>query len=266
MINMEFMQTRLLDPKKVHPSRWANRHETSFANDAFKKLKDEIASAGGNVQPIKVRARSDGDFEIVFGHRRHKACKELGLELLATLVDLNDRGLWEEMERENRSRADLSPFEQGCQYKVALAEGLYPSTRKLAEAIGVDVSQAAKVIRIANLPKDVISAFASPNDIQVNWAGDLEAAYKRDPAGIAARAKRVQESAGARPKPKAIFATLVDTGGVEPFHTQKLVIRNAARQELATINRTQAGYSIEIKANDLKVADIESALRKLLGA
>ena len=46
---------RLLEPSRIAPSRWANRHETSFADAEFALLKEEIRSAGGNVQPIKVR-------------------------------------------------------------------------------------------------------------------------------------------------------------------------------------------------------------------
>lgn len=263
---MAVMKTHVLNPEDVRPSRWVNRHESSFSSTEFRKLKEEIASAGGNVQPIKVRPIDGSKFEIVFGHRRHRACRELGLPVLATVIEMDDRTLWGEMERENRFRADLSPFEQGCHYKVALAEGLYPSTRQLAQAIGVDISQAAKVIRIASLPKKIISAFDSPNDIQVNWVGALEAAYERDPSGVGDRAKRIQKAPGTRPKPKEIFMALVDTAGVEPFHTQKLVIRNAAKKQLATINRSRAGYSIEITTTDLKVADVEAAVRKLLGA
>jgi len=46
---------RLLDPKLIRNTEWANRHESHFATAAFLKLKDEISSSGGNVQPIKVR-------------------------------------------------------------------------------------------------------------------------------------------------------------------------------------------------------------------
>jgi ParB family chromosome partitioning protein len=169
----EVGMTKLLDPLLVLPLRWANRHESSFLGADFEALKKEIASAGGNVQPIKVRPTSDGQYQIVFGHRRQRACRELGLPVLAAIVSIDDRELWEEMERENRNRADLTPYEQGCHYRQALNEGLYPSIRKMAMSIGVDVSQAAKVIRLADLPREVIAAFPTPGAIQVNWATAL---------------------------------------------------------------------------------------------
>ena len=52
---------RLLEPSRIAPSRWANRHETSFADAEFAQLKDDIRSAGGNVQPIKVRPVPSGE-------------------------------------------------------------------------------------------------------------------------------------------------------------------------------------------------------------
>jgi hypothetical protein len=72
-----------LDSKLVKPSRWANRHALSFSGPEFATLKAEIADAGRNVQPIKVRplAVQPGqpqEYEIAYGHRRHRACLELG--------------------------------------------------------------------------------------------------------------------------------------------------------------------------------------------
>jgi len=46
---------RKLDPSTIRPSKWANRHAASFLTVDFEELKAEIAAAGGNVQPIKVR-------------------------------------------------------------------------------------------------------------------------------------------------------------------------------------------------------------------
>lgn len=168
-------RAQLLDPSSIRPSRWANRHESTFQSVEFVKLKEEIAAAGGNVQPIKVRQDvTRGGYEVVFGHRRLRACQELGLPVLAIVVSIDDRSLWEEMERENRSRANLSPYGQGRHYKAALDQGLYPSIRRLAEVINVDVSQASKVIRIADLPDVVINAFSSPRDIHLIGLRSLE--------------------------------------------------------------------------------------------
>lgn len=67
--------TRLIDPTKIRRSRWANRDARHFESEDFRLLKEEIASAGGNVQPVKVRPVAvpgdDGaEYEIVYGHRQ----------------------------------------------------------------------------------------------------------------------------------------------------------------------------------------------------
>ena len=46
---------QLIDPRQIALTRWADRHPDSFSSQAFLELKQEIESAGGNVQPIKVR-------------------------------------------------------------------------------------------------------------------------------------------------------------------------------------------------------------------
>ena len=259
------MGTTQLDPKSIQPSRWANRHPSSYADGAFDLLKREIADSGGNVQPIKVRRTDSDRYEIVFGHRRHQACLELGLPVLATVVsDMDDHTLWQEMERENRARKDLTPFEQGRHYRAALDSGLFPSIRRLAAAVGVDVSQAAKVIRIADLPVEVLSAFRSPCDIQVNWATKLHAALDREPDGVRKHALKLATQSPKSTSKQAFTALTSEGLGVEPFHTPR-EITNAKSGARATITDVQGGYIVRI-AGDVSAVELEAALRRLLKA
>ena len=146
--------TKLIDPKLIVRSKWANRHDLSFTGTEFKGLKEDIRSQGGNVQPIKVRnlMGDAGKYEIVFGHRRHQACLELGIDVLAMIDDLDEKKLFIEMDRENRQRKDLRPYEVGAMYAKALDEGLFSSARKLAEEVGMDHSQLSKALNLARLP------------------------------------------------------------------------------------------------------------------
>jgi ParB family chromosome partitioning protein len=88
------------------------------------------------------------------------------------------------MERENRGRKNLSAWEQGCMYRKALDEGLYPSLRKLAESVKVDVSLVSKSVSLARLPEAVVAAFPSPLDIQFRWAQPLAEALQKDRMGF----------------------------------------------------------------------------------
>jgi len=202
---------RLLDPAQIGRSRFANRHASSYLGDEFERLKREIMEAGGNVQPIKVRPGKGGDesaYEIVFGHRRHEACRQLGLPVSAVVDNLDDRTLFVEMDRENRERADLSPWEQGVMYLKALDQGLFSSNRQLATALAIDPSNLGKSLSLAKLPEDVVAAFATPLDIQLRWAPLLNKALEDDPAGLLKRAGEMAAHRGAR-GPKAVLGYLV---------------------------------------------------------
>lgn len=185
---------RRLDPTLVEPSRWANRHQDSFAGPEFESLKLEIAAAGGNVQPIKVRPLPGDRFEIVFGHRRHRACLDLGLQVAALIESIDEKTLFAEMDRENRLRADLRPYEQGEMYRRALEEGLFPSLRALAEAVGVDAGNASKAVALARLPNDILDAFPSRLDLQYRWATVLSKMLAEQGDMLRQRAKDISRA------------------------------------------------------------------------
>lgn len=269
---------QLMDARTIVPSHWANRHPDSFAGADFEALKHEIQDTGGNVQPIKVRplapGRTEGadgaaHYEIVFGHRRHRACLELGLPVLAIVQDLKDQDLFVHMERENRGRQSLSAWEQGRMYLRALNEGLFPSNRQLAAAIGRDVSDIGKALRIAQLPPEVVGAFPSPNAIQFRWAADLQKALEKNADAVLCAA-RDAGVADKRPSAGEVFQAL----------TACLKDRAPKRRSLAvwemdfgegrrgTIKADAAGRTvIELDPHVLPESQwkaVESALRKLL--
>lgn len=193
------LPTRRLDPQLIHPTRWANRHEAAFRTAAYAGLKSDIEQAGGNVQPILVRPKADqpGHYEIVFGHRRHAACRELGIPVLAAIATepLSDTEVFAAMDRENRERQDLSPYEQGLMYQRALDDQLYPSQRRLAEALGVSHTWVRKALAVAELPPAVIACFRSPLEIQHRHATRIAAALETDRRGVLRRADKSRDHA-----------------------------------------------------------------------
>ncbi len=254
---------QLLDPTLVASSKWSNRAPESYRGLPYESLKRDIGEHGGNVQPIKVRRTADR-YEIVFGHRRHRACLELGVPVLALIADVDDRTMWQEMERENRHRSDLSPFEQGCHYKLALDQGLFPSIRSMAAAIGVDASQAAKVLKIAELPEEILDAFGSPHAVHVNWAGALHKALARDPEGALRRARNVVSDKPGRLSYSGILAAITRDASVEPFHAISLEIKDPSGLRLACIRREKGSYQIELRADGISLKSVEDAVRRLV--
>lgn len=182
------LPVKLIPAEAIKPSKWANRSAIGFESVEFEALKAEIGSAGGNVQPIKVRPKpgSESEYEVVFGHRRHRACLELGLPVLALIEETSDADLFKEMDRENRARQDLSPWEQGMMYRRALEEKLFPSQERLARELGVDAGNVSKALRLAMLDERLVKAFRSPLELQYRWAKPLSEAFVRDPDGVLA--------------------------------------------------------------------------------
>jgi len=239
--------TRKLEPRQVLPSKWANRDESHFSTASFERLKNEIHSAGGNIQPIKVRplpvqAEGQPAWEIVYGHRRHRACLELGLPVLALIEPaMKDAELFVEMERENREREDLSAWEQGIMYMRALEMGLFPSAKQLAAAIDRDMGNISKAMALAKLPADVVRAFGSPLNLQFRWATALKDAHQRDPETLIDTAREL----GARtppPAPAEVFALLTSaSAGSSPAKLQPTTWSNDNGDKAAVLTFDRRG-------------------------
>lgn len=215
----------LLDPSQIVASRWANRIAASFDSAEFQQLKDEIAQSQGNVQPIKVRPLSNqsGRFEIIFGHRRHRACAALHLPVLALIEAATDAELFKQMDRENRMRADLSPWEQGTMYRLALNDGLFSSREQLARELGIDAGNLSKALRLAELDPAVVSAFGTPLELQYRWAKPLADALQSDRSRVLALAKSLSATPNSL-SPKEVFESL--TGMVRPAISSESVLVN----------------------------------------
>lgn len=277
---------RRVDPRQVVRSRWANRDEAEFTTEDFAAFKAEIESAGGNVQAIGVRpargvfngqtppqdstakqvfgGHAAETYEIVFGHRRHRACLELGLPVCVVVQDIDDRELFQVMDRENRQRKNLSAWEQGSMYRKALDEGLFPSLRRLAEVLGVNLSAASQSVTLARLPPEMVKAFRTPLDIQFRWASPLAEAVRKDPEGVLERARALTAVPVAERKAKAVLAALLATGPALAAGAGPVVIEKDGRVVALLKPKRNGGLNIDIQqpVDPVKATGI---IRKLLG-
>jgi ParB family chromosome partitioning protein len=248
------LPTRKLAADSIKPSKFANRIERSFEGPSFDAFKQEILSAGGNVQPIKVRRIGAENYEIVFGHRRHRACLELGLQVLAMIQeDMSDKDLFEEMSRENEQRKDLSAYELAMHYRRGIDLKLYRNWSEIAAVLGKTKSLMSRYSALAELPDAVVNAFRSPSDIQPKWAEKLRQVIDVDSAAVMSAAKAV---AGTSLPPRAVFEALV----------------NQTAQKFTRVNFPFGGWSetntkaiIEIEKSKLSPEKLDS-LRVFLGS
>ncbi len=252
------LPTRKMDPKVIRPSRWANRHETAFLTSEFAGLKADIEHAGGNVQAILIRPipNEPGQFEIVFGHRRHRAALELGIPVLASIwtEELGDAALFTAMDRENRERADLSAYEQGVMYRRALEENLFPTQRQLAEALGVSHTWVRKAMSVAQLPQAVTDCFRSPLEISFRHAEIINAALELDRRGVLKRAEKVR---GLMISPALVVARLRDAKpGYDKVERLELSVDG---EPVGFLMRAKTG-AVTISVNAKAVSETDSEL------
>lgn len=259
------MPTRKLDPKSVRASRWANRHEASFATPEFAGLKNDIEQAAGNVQPILVRqltstAAEPQTYELVFGHRRHRACLELGIPVLAIIWEgeLSELDLFAAMDRENREREDLSPYEQGVMYKRALDEGLFSAQRRLADHLGVSHTWVRKALLVAQLPPAILECFRSPLEVTHRHAERLSAALDADARGLLKRAEKLR---GQALSASSVVDRLLDSASQVRRNDRLNLLAGEVRIGKATRGKDGA-IIVELRPEGLAAASRE----KVLGA
>jgi len=247
-----------LDPNRITPSELANRLPESFEDKAFSQLVQEIREAGGNVQPIKVRPTQlpGFDYEVVFGHRRHRACLTLGLPVLAVIEPVSTQAMFLEMERENRERKNLSAYEQGLMYQRALDMGLYPSQRALADAIGRDAGFIGRARQVVGLPAPILEAFASRNDIQFLHGKPLMDAWAKNPKALSQAAQELKQAheAGKKISANQVVKTLVAVadagGGLHDATPPETSIQHQGR-EIGSLARKGKQMVLTLEANAL---------------
>ncbi|WP_282092785.1 ParB/RepB/Spo0J family partition protein [Epibacterium ulvae] len=109
----------------------------------------------GVLQPLIVRPRPGGMYEIVAGERRWRAAQGAKLHEVPVLIrDYSDVEMMEVAIIENIQRADLNAMEEAMSYKQ-LMEKFGHTQEKMAEALGKSRSYIANLVRLLHLPDDV---------------------------------------------------------------------------------------------------------------
>ena len=110
----------------------------------------------GVIQPLLVRPRAAGGYEIVAGERRWRAAREAGHATVPAVVrDADDRDTLLLGLVENVAREQLSPVEEARAYAVLLDEfGL--ALGEVAERVGRSKPSVSNRIRLLDLPDDVL--------------------------------------------------------------------------------------------------------------
>lgn len=143
---------RVLDIESIHPStRQPRKH---FDDGRLDEMAETIRNQG-IIQPLVVRVRDGGGFELIAGERRWRAAQRAGLHEVPAVV--REVAEWQAFEMalvENLQREDLNPIEEAESYQRMVAEGGYTQDT-LSTRVGKDRSTIANALRLLKLPPSV---------------------------------------------------------------------------------------------------------------
>ncbi|MGH3472524.1 MAG: ParB/RepB/Spo0J family partition protein [Nocardioidaceae bacterium] len=127
---------------------------TSFDEESMAELVHSVAEIG-LLQPVVVRARGEGRYELIMGERRWRAAQQAGLDEIPAIVrDTSDDDMLRNALLENLHRAELNPLEEAAAYRQLLDD--FGCTHdELAARIGRSRPQITNTLRLLNLSPSV---------------------------------------------------------------------------------------------------------------
>lgn len=141
-----------IDIDAIRPARRQARQ--LFDQEKLEGLADSIREHGV-IQPVLVRKLADGEYELIAGERRWRACKSLGLKTIAAFVkDCPDLEAAAASLIENVQREDLNPLEEASAYRQLMEEFALTQEEVSARA-GKSRPLVANMLRLLGLPPEI---------------------------------------------------------------------------------------------------------------
>ncbi len=169
---------------EIEPNNSQPRRE--FSPEALSQLADSIREHGV-LQPLVVRPRPSGRYQIIAGERRWRAARIAGLTELPVVVrELDDNQTLEVALVENLIREDLNPVEEALGYH-ALSDQFSMTQEQIAKRVGKSRPAVANSLRLLSLPEEII-ALLQNGTLSSGHARALLPLSKEDSLSLARRA------------------------------------------------------------------------------
>ena len=137
-----------IEPNLAQPRRY-------FDEGALEALASSVGERGV-LQPVLVRPRQDGSYELVAGERRWRAAKIAGLATIPALVSAyDDLAALEVGLIENMAREDLNPIEE-ARACATLVQELGLTYRQLGERLGRGSVTVWNLVHLLDLSEEII--------------------------------------------------------------------------------------------------------------
>jgi ParB family transcriptional regulator, chromosome partitioning protein len=227
----------------------------------------ESIRSQGLIQPVVIRPRVHGGYELIAGERRWRAAIEAGIPTVPAVIrDADDRDTLLLGLVENVAREDLSPIEEARAYAVLLDEfGL--SLGDVAGRVGKSKPTVSNRVRLLELPSDVLE-LVGRGELSEGHARALLSIPDHDARRRLARrivrdgmsvrsAERAAKAAGAATRERR-------TTAVDPVIAQR--VRDAFRALTGFEAKVgAAGLQVALDG-DVQLEELAEALERLLAA
>ncbi len=139
--------TDMIEPNPFQP-------RMNFDQEALEELGESIRTLG-LIQPITVRRKPDGRYQIISGERRFRACRATGMEMIPAYIrDTDDQGMLEMAIVENIQRENLDPIEVAMSYQ-RLIEECNLTQEQMAIRVGKKRASVTNYLRLLKLPAKI---------------------------------------------------------------------------------------------------------------
>jgi ParB family chromosome partitioning protein len=164
------------------------RDYAALSYDRCSSLIESIREEGTNREPVVVRRtpQADHPYELIVGTRRHfsvswlHANNHTEIELVARIETLDDEGAFRLADLENREREDVTDLERARNYRHAI-DAYYNGVRaQMADRLAIPKQNLHNLLQLAELPDEVVAAFAQPADLKVRHGMRLSPLVKDD--------------------------------------------------------------------------------------
>ena len=164
------------------------RDQPGLNAENCRSLIESVATESGNRIPVLVRLNgpdADRPYELLVGSRRRFAVDWLNhngrpeLRLNALIVDLSDEEAFRLADIENRERSDITELDRARSYQAAVDRFYDGVQSRMAQALGLSNSQLSRLLALAQLPEEVVSAFPSRDDLRVRHSEVLTPLLRR---------------------------------------------------------------------------------------
>lgn len=142
----------------------------NFDDGALTDLANNISEVGV-LSPIKVRTIENGRYKIIFGNRRYKACKMIGLENIPCIISdsKNELEIYLEQLAENIQRESFTPIEEAEAFDRMINNPEFRASSKfISGKLGKSEAYIRKKLDLLKFGKPVRDLIISGSEIKQN--------------------------------------------------------------------------------------------------